>query len=67
MTPATQKRYESSCEKLAMVSMGLKIGSYEPIDLFQQSGVHCLFLEGFRNLTAVVAEGTGTQVQWTSK
>ncbi len=66
MTPATEQRYISSVEKLSAVSMGLMTGDYQAVDLLAQVGVHLLMIEGFRNLTAVVVEGTSGQVEWVS-
>ena len=63
MTPATRHHWEDSCAKLAQVSAWIGI-SYEPIDLFAQAEVHLLMLQGLRDLTAVVVEGTGFRVNW---
>ena len=64
MTPVTKRNYEASCHKLAMIGIGLALGSYEPIDLLSLPATHLLLIEGFRNLTAVVVEGTGCDVKW---
>ena len=47
-----------------MVGIGLALGSYEPIDLLALPATHLLLMEGFRNLLAVVVEGTGETVEW---
>ena len=66
MTPATRRHWQDSCHKLAMVSTGIQLGSYQPIDLLCQAEVHLLMLEGFRNLLAVAVEGAGGEVEWTT-
>jgi hypothetical protein len=66
MTPATRRHWEDSCAKLAMVSTGIELGSYQPGDLFAQAAVHLMFLEGMHRLTAVISEADGTRIEWVS-
>jgi hypothetical protein len=67
MTPATRQHWEDTCAKLAQVSAWIGI-SYEPIDLLSQPEIHLLMLQGLRDLTAVVLEGTYGEgaVSWVS-
>ena len=58
MTPKTREHYIESCSKLAAVTTGIQLGSYEPIHLLMDPLIHLMVLEGLRNLMAVVVEGT---------
>jgi len=58
VTPKTRELYFDSCSKLAAVTTGIQLQSYEPIHLFMDPTTHLLVLEGLRNLMAVVIEGT---------
>ena len=68
MTPKTEERYIESCSKLAAVTTGIQLQSYEPIHLLMDATIHLLLLEGLRNLMAVVVEGTlgDGAVNWVS-
>jgi hypothetical protein len=69
MTPKTEERYIESCSKLAAVTTGIQLQSYEPIHLLMDATIHLLLLEGLHNLMAVVVEGTlgDGAVEWTSQ
>ena len=67
MTPNTREHYIESCSKLAAITAGIQLQSYEPIHLLMDATIHLLLLEGLRNLMAVVVEGTLGEgaVEWT--
>ena len=66
MTPKTAEHYADSCNKLARAALFIGI-SYEPVHLLAQPEMLLMLLEGLRNLTAVVVEGTvgAGAVEWT--
>ena len=68
MTPNTREHYIESCSKLAVITTGIQLQSYEPIHLLMDATIHLLLLEGLRNLMAVVIEGTmgDGAVNWVS-
>ena len=69
MTPKTEEHYIESCSKLAAITTGIQLQSYEPIHLFMDPLIHLMVLESLRNLMAVVVEGTLGEgaVEWTSQ
>ena len=67
MTPKTEEHYRQSCTNLAAITTGIQLGSYEPIHLFMDPMTHLLVLEGLRDLSAILVEGTLGEgaVEWT--
>ena len=68
MTPKTAEHYRQSCANLAAITTGIQLGSYEPVHLFMNPLIHLLVLEGLRDLSAVITEGTLGEgaVNWTA-
>ena len=69
MTAKTRELYVDSCSKLAAITTGIQLQSYEPIHLFMDPLIHLMVLESLRNLMAVVVEGTLGEgaVEWTAQ